>query len=178
MITKTVSVQHYVDEYRDQVIDLILPIQREEFGIKVTIDDQPDLKNIPNYYQTGLGNFWVALYAGNVVGTIALLDIGEKRLALRKMFVKDIFRGSASNAARLLLDTSIDWAVNNGAVEIILGTTEKFLAAHRFYEKNGFVRISREDLPSSFPIMNVDTRFYRLSLRNKHKEDRGIVSVL
>lgn len=42
-----------------------------------------------------------------------------------------------------------------------LGTTERFLAAHRFYEKNGFVLVDRSALPASFPLMAVDSRFYR-----------------
>ena len=36
--------------------------------------------------------------------------------------------------------------------------------AHRFYEKNGFEVIPRENLPPSFPVMAVDSRFYRLVL--------------
>jgi len=45
-----------------------------------------------------------------------------------------------------------------------LGTTPEFLTAHRFYEKNGFSLIDLEDLPESFPRMDVDTRFYRFDL--------------
>jgi hypothetical protein len=46
--------------------------------------------------------------------------------------------------------------------EVFLGTTEKFLAAHRFYERNGFQQIPATELPPAFPKMAVDTRFYRL----------------
>jgi hypothetical protein len=42
-----------------------------------------------------------------------------------------------------------------------LGTTPRFLAAHRFYEKNGFSEVEPGDLPSTFPIMAVDKKFYR-----------------
>ena len=58
------------------VIELILPIQREEFGISITAEDQPDLQDIPEFYQTGAGNFWVAKAATRIVGTIALKDMG------------------------------------------------------------------------------------------------------
>jgi N-acetylglutamate synthase-like GNAT family acetyltransferase len=47
---------------------------------------------------------------------------------------------------------------------IYLGTTAKFLAAHRFYEKHGFDLIEQDQLPSSFPVMVVDTRFYVMDL--------------
>jgi putative acetyltransferase len=33
-------------------------------------------------------------------------------------------------------------------------------AAIRFYERNGFTLIAKEDLPSVFPIMAVDTHFF------------------
>jgi hypothetical protein len=51
-----------------------------------------------------------------------------------------------------------------GLWEVYLGTTEKFFAAHRFYEKNGFREIAQTKLPASFPIMTVDTKFYSRSL--------------
>jgi RimJ/RimL family protein N-acetyltransferase len=48
---------------------------------------------------------------------------------------------------------------------VLLGTTERFHAAHRFYERNGFKRIAVIDLPATFPRMAVDTRFYRRYLQ-------------
>jgi RimJ/RimL family protein N-acetyltransferase len=55
-------------------------------------------------------------------------------------------------------------AAERGLQRIWLGTTEAFLAAHRFYEKHGFVRVDPDTLPAAFPRMAVDTRFYRLNL--------------
>ena len=144
----------------DGVVDLILPIQQQEFGIPVTIEAQPDLLDIPGYYQRGTGNFWVAVSGGRVVGSIALADIGHFQAALRKMFVHADYRGAAHGVAQGLLDTLLAWARESGVREVFLGTTEAFAAAHRFYEKNGFKRLPREALPPAFPLMAVDTRFY------------------
>ena len=47
---------------------------------------------IETFYQRNHGNFWVAIYDGKVVGTVALLYIGNHQVALRKMFVKRISR--------------------------------------------------------------------------------------
>lgn len=44
----------------DGVFSVILPIQRDEFGIAITSDDQPDLAVIPDFYQARKGQFWVA----------------------------------------------------------------------------------------------------------------------
>ncbi len=63
-----------------------------------------------------------------------------------------------------LLETLLAWAAARGVKDVFLGTTEKFRAAHRFYERNGFQLIAADELPPSFPKMAVDTRFYRRTL--------------
>jgi N-acetylglutamate synthase-like GNAT family acetyltransferase len=149
---------------QDNVIELILTIQQGEFGFNIRAEDQPDLSDVEHFYQTGAGGFWVALAGEEVVGTIALRDIGAKQGALRKMFVKAAYRGRVHAVAEALLRTLLESARAGGLEEILLGTTEKFLAAHRFYEKHGFVQIPPSDLPPTFPRMALDTRFYRLPL--------------
>jgi len=142
------------------VLDVILPIQQAEFGIAITAADQPDLRDIPGFYQSGRGAFLVAELDGAVIGTIGLRDIGNGQGALRKMFVKAAFRGREFGVAQALLDRLLATARAAGVAQVILGTTDKFLAAHRFYEKHGFVRVAPEDLPPAFPRMAVDSRFY------------------
>ena len=159
-----ISVHRYAPEHADGVIAVILPIQRLEFGVPITLEAQPDLADIPGYYQTGAGNFWVALDDGRVVGTIGLLDIGNRQAALRKMFVTASHRGSEHGVAKQLLAVLIDEASAQGLTEIFLGTTDRFLAAHRFYEKNSFAEIPRASLPAAFPVMAVDSKFYRRPL--------------
>ena len=146
--------------FEQAVVDLIVGIQRGEFEIPITAEQQPDLRSIPTYYQVRNGNFWVALAGPRVVGTIALLDIGNRQGALRKMFVHAAHRGAATGTSRALLDTLLAWARDNGLREIFLGTTARFLAAHRFYEKSGFTEIAKAQLPPAFPVMDVDVKFY------------------
>ena len=146
--------------FADGVVATILPIQREEFGIPIRLEDQPDLLDISGFYQKGAGNFWVALEDGKVVGTIALLDIGNGQAALRKMFVASEFRGASRGVASALLATLLAWAVEHSVSKVYLGTTAAFTAAHRFYEKHGFVEVTQQALPAAFPVMKVDTKFY------------------
>ena len=153
--------KEYSNEYQAQVIDLILHIQKQEYNIQITEEDQPDLFTIEEFYQTGNGNFWVAIYDDKVVGTISLLDIGNRQAALRKMFVDKEYRGAKFKTASLLLSNAIKWAKEKTIKEVYLGTTPQFLAAHRFYEKNGFTSISLKDLPENFPVMQVDKKFYK-----------------
>lgn len=159
-----VQIAPFSPEHATGVVSVILPIQQTEFDIPITLDAQPDLKDIPGFYQLGDGNFWVALEAGKVIGTLALLDIGNHQAALRKMFVASSHRGPEHGVAGELLHTLLAWCRVRGLRSVFLGTTAKFLAAHRFYEKNGFREIARESLPESFPVMAVDSKFYELSL--------------
>ncbi len=160
----SLRIRRFAPADEQAVIDVILPIQREEFGIPITAEEQPDLRAIPSFYQAGLGDFLVAEADGRVVGTIGLKDIGSARGALRKMFVAAPYRGRTHGVAQALLTRLLDDAASRGVRDIFLGTTDKFLAAHRFYEKNGFTAVAAEALPAEFPRMAVDTRFYRLSL--------------
>ena len=159
-----IEIATFTAPYRKPVAELILGIQRSEFGFSITYDDQPDLKEIEAFYQTGAGEFWLALDGGRVVGTIGLRDIGGAG-ALRKMFVASDHRGPAHGVAQRLLDTLLTHARAQRLAAVWLGTTEKFRAAHRFYEKNGFEMVGGDALPETFPRMNVDTRFYRLGLQ-------------
>ncbi|NGX35730.1 MAG: hypothetical protein K1000chlam1_00563 [Candidatus Anoxychlamydiales bacterium] len=156
---KNIIIQIYKEKYQKQVISLISEIQQEEFDINISPDQQPDLKEISNFYQKDNGNFWIALDKNRVIGTIALLDIGNNETALRKMFVHKDYRGM--DVAKKLLETLLQWARKRFIKTIYLGTTPAFLAAHRFYEKNGFIEIQKEELPKNFPIMEVDKKFYK-----------------
>ncbi|WP_306351397.1 GNAT family N-acetyltransferase [Flavobacterium sp. '19STA2R22 D10 B1'] len=156
-----IQIQSYAEVYKQDVIKLILEIQNKEFDIGIDLEGQPDLEDIPNFYQKDKGAFWVATIDEVVIGTISLLDIGSNQGALRKMFVGAGFRGKEYGVGQDLLDTLLEFAYQKGYSDLFLGTTEKFIAAHRFYEKNGFSLLNKGDLPSSFPLVKVDTRFYK-----------------
>jgi len=160
MHTAVIEIAQFEPHHSTGVAAVILPIQQSEFGISITLDEQPDLQNISAFYQRDAGNFWVAVDNQKIVGTVALLDIGNRQAALRKMFVSAEYRGPEYGIAKRLLTTLIEWCHAREVRDIYLGTTAKFLAAHRFYEKNGFHEVDLRELPESFPIMRVDTKFY------------------
>jgi len=156
-----IKIAIYSGKDKQEVADLILGIQTNEFNIRISLDEQPDLKNIPGFYQVNKGNFWIATVDDKLAGTIGLLDIGNQNGALRKMFVDAEYRGKEYGIGQRLLNTLITWAEINDFKKIFLGTTEKFIAAHRFYEKNNFIEIEKKLLPGEFPVMEVDVKFYR-----------------
>jgi len=160
----SVSIRPFQPADRDGVIALIVGIQRDEFAIPISAEEQPDLSAIPAFYQAGGGGFWVAEADGKVVGTIGLKDFGGGQAALRKMFVATAARGREAGVAAALLATLLDHARASGIADIYLGTIERLQAAIRFYEKNRFALIPADDLPATYPRMAVDTHFYHLRL--------------
>ncbi|MCC6279478.1 MAG: GNAT family N-acetyltransferase [Saprospiraceae bacterium] len=153
-------IQPFEPKYTEAVIQLILGIQIGEFQVPITRQDQPDLEQIPAVYQQKKGNFWVALHEGQVVGTIAAIDFGDDMLALRKMFVHADFRGPEHGTARMLWETLLNWSTERQIRAIFLGTIERLVAARKFYARNGFAEIAKQNLPENFPLMPVDTLFY------------------
>lgn len=154
-----IEIQSYSETYRDQIIQLTFKIAKE-FNFPISPAAQPDLLDIPKFYQTGQGNFWIALVDQQVVGTTALIDIGKNQGAVRKVFVDAGYRGTEKGISNALLETLISWCKKSSMNKIYLGTREIFYAAQRFYEKNGFQEIAKEDLPKSFPVNEVDSKFY------------------
>jgi N-acetylglutamate synthase-like GNAT family acetyltransferase len=150
-----------------EVIDLVLQIQQHEFNVPITIEDQPDLLEIENFYISTGGNFWGAFINGELVGTIALVKFDQSSAAIRKMFVKQEFRGKEHHIAQNLLDILIAYCNNNNLKNLFLGTVSVLKAAQRFYERNQFVKIEKEMLPSSFPAMSADDIFYTLAIPQK-----------
>jgi GNAT superfamily N-acetyltransferase len=145
---------------RGDVTDFIVSIQQGEFALAITAEDQPDLADVDGFYRADGGEFWVARSGDRMVGTIAAINIGDGQVALRKMFVHRDHRGAAG-LATALMSTLLDWARTASIVTVWLGTTSVMHAAHRFYEKQGFERVSESDLPPRFPLMHVDSVFYR-----------------
>ena len=165
-----IEIRSFQPNDTDQIIKLVLDIQQLEFQVPITIEQQPDLQIISQFYQKDKGNFWVATHENQVVGSIALIDCGEGVGCIRKMFVKKEFRGSQFGIAQNLLNHLIQWSVEKGIERLYLGTIERLAAAIAFYKKNGFTLIEKTNLPQTFPIMEVDTHFFEKNISQANFE--------
>lgn len=163
VMEKKIAIEPIGNKYGKEVVDIILPIQQLEFNVPITLEDQPDLLDIEKNYQGTGGGFWGAKVDGKVVGTIGLINIGGQGGAIRKMFVRKEYRGKESGIAQKLLDTLIQTCREKNITDLYLGTVDKLKAAMRFYERNGFRQIKKEELPASFPVMGADNVFYHLN---------------
>lgn len=138
-----IIITEYKDSYKDQVIQLVGGCLVDQEVIKETdlpIDDK-DLHNIPEEYK-GKSRFWVAIDTGKVVGTVGIKDRGEHIAKLRRMFVQKEYRGTG--LGQKLLDTALTFAKKAGYTKIKLNTHANMKRAHRFYEKNTFIRVGKK----------------------------------
>lgn len=159
-----ITIKPFESTFTEPLISFILDIQQNEFNLPIKREDQSDLEHIPEEFQQGNSNFWIALDGDQLIGSIALTDLGQHKGALRKMFVHKDYRGPAHGLAKKLLDTLINWAKEKQFSDLYLGTADRLQAAHRFYEKNGFESVVRNEVPDGKYIMAVDTKYYHLAL--------------
>jgi len=161
-----IEISEFSERYTDAAVTLVVACQRDEFGFPVSAADQPDLLDVRKHYLVDSGNFWIALASDRLVGTIGLLDLGDGQASLRKMFVCPDFR--SQGVASLLFESLLNWVVSHNFSVIYLGTTSKYRAAHRFYERHGFKRISETSLPNNFPRFDIEDRFYQRYIERGH----------
>jgi len=152
----------YHSKYKQQIIDLILHIQNDEARIDLPIEEQPDLLDIPFYYQKDGGEFWIAVEDDVVIGTIALMNAGNGNAVLKKFFVAEDHRGKKVGYALYMQLNR--FAKNAGIKTIILDTPSVAKKSHRFYERSGFVRIQKDMLPFPYRYPDRNSYLYLLKL--------------
>lgn len=150
----------YIDKYQNQVIALILYIQNYDTKVDLSLADQPDLLSIPEYYNATGGNFWVAVSDDDdVIGTIGL-SVKENYGILKKFFVHEAFRGQGISTA--LYKELLNQCYKNELDGIILDTPSKSHRAHCFYEKKGFKKIKKSELPIAYHYVDRQSIVYQL----------------
>ena len=156
------KIETYSGKFDSEIISLILSIQNDENKIGLSLQEQPDLRDIHRSYQQPGGEFWIALSDGEVIGTIGLMLKENDCAVLKKFFVKKEFRSRKVGLA--LYRELLRFATQKGIHHILLDTPAVARAAHRFYEKAGFRRISTEELPVPHSYPDRDSSLYLLDL--------------
>ena len=152
----------YIEKYQQQVIDLILYIQNEEARIKLSIEEQPDLLNIPDYYEKNGGGFWLAIEENKVIGTLAFMNYGNGNAVLKKFFVQADWRNKKVGLA--LYQTVIGYLKKSGYKQVLLDTPSVATVSHKFYERAGFHKISKSELPFQYAYPDRNSYLYLLKL--------------
>jgi GNAT superfamily N-acetyltransferase len=138
-------------------IDKMLSEIADEFDIPISSQSASTTAKL-------IDEYWVALNSKEVIGTIGVLKIENRNAVLKRMFVKKTFRGKECGVSSLLMQKAFDWCEDENVNFIYLGTMDQFKAAHKFYEKNGFHKISKNTLPTDFVNNPVDDVFYKINL--------------
>ena len=142
MTKRKFQITEFDRKYQDQVIEVVGKVLME---LKVIPEsDKPlqdeDLYQIPEVYKDR-GRFWVALEGKEVIGTVAIRDMGGFTAKLNRMFVLSNYHGKGVGQA--LFEHAIVFAKKQGYKEVVLNTHFLMKRAHHFYKKNGFKRIGK-----------------------------------
>lgn len=156
------EILQYTEEYKQQVIDLILYIQNEESKIGLSLEEQPDLLDVKEYYFRSGGNFLIAVYDNKVIGTLAYMNYGDGNAVLKKFFVKSEWRGKKVGLA--LYEKILAELKAKGYQCVLLDTPSVATQSHRFYEKAGFWRIEKTARPFHYEFPDRNSYLYLLSL--------------
>lgn len=121
------------------IIALIESCWSEYPNLVLDIDaDMPELRAPAAHFAARGGMLWVAEDGGKLIGSVAAAALAAEEWEIAKMYVARAWRGTGL-AARLLR-LAEDRARAGGARRIQLWSDTRFAAAHRFYEKHGYVR--------------------------------------
>lgn len=151
------KIVEYKDRYKEKVVDLLVEVILNEFNMNENVGD---IKNFDyNSYKNGGGNLWLAIDENdNVIATSAIQVNNEKNEAkLVRVYLNKEYRGTG--IATEMLNMAIDFVKSINFNRIILGTYKKLERAVKFYEKNGFKEISRDNTDDEF------AKYYALELK-------------
>jgi GNAT superfamily N-acetyltransferase len=128
------------DEDADGFIRLIGDCWSEYPGCVMDVDGEvPELRALATYFAEAGGALWATERDGRVIGMAATRPMGQDAAyEICKVYVAKEARGSG--LAHDLLGAAEAHARAAGADRLVLWTDTRFEAAHRFYEKRGFVR--------------------------------------
>jgi ribosomal protein S18 acetylase RimI-like enzyme len=102
---------------------------------------EDELKNLPGKYAPPAGRLYLAWVDRSVAGCIALRPLGPKTCEMKRLFVRENFRGM--QIGRLLIERVITDAIDIGYDAMRLDTfPPKMGKAVRLYESYGFREIA------------------------------------
>jgi molybdopterin-guanine dinucleotide biosynthesis protein A/GNAT superfamily N-acetyltransferase len=103
-----------------------------EFGFSEDAEYDTDLQDPASAYAAA----WVVEVAGEVAGSVVLLETAKDELLLRRMYLAEGLRGRG--LGRALLERALAWARERGYRYVHLDTTDAMVAARALYESAGF----------------------------------------
>ena len=155
-----ISIVSFTSKYSSDVKALLLSVLDDEFGH--TGVERPDLDDILKAYQKDeFSNFFLALDASKLVGTIAILHNGDGSGVMKRFCVPKEKRGKGIGQ-KLLLHL-LNFAKEKRYTSIYLQTTTDMKIANALYEKNGFTKIKQPAQLANAHLLPTSV-FYKIKL--------------
>jgi GNAT superfamily N-acetyltransferase len=120
----------HADGFRGLVADTL-----REFEFHLDPEFDSDLDDPATAYAA----LWVAVDGDDVIGSVALRDLGDGAVELKRMYLRPSARGRG--LGKELLALALEWSREHGFDRVRLDTSERMVAAQRLYEAHGFVRV-------------------------------------
>lgn len=109
-------------------------------GIDLSFQNFADeVKNLPGDYAPPAGVLLLARSGDAVAGCVAVRRIDGPTCEMKRLFVRDGFRGLGGGEA--LSKAATTWAREAGCARMLLDTLPSMGSAHRLYERLGFKEI-------------------------------------
>jgi putative acetyltransferase len=123
---------------REKIIALIDQIFRE-YDDRVFLEGaEKDLTALPDIYHDAGGDFWVYEIDNEIIGTMAVVPRENNSAELKRFYLAANYRGSG--IADKMLQHVINWCKNNHVQKLCFWSDTRFIRAHRFYSKRGFIK--------------------------------------
>jgi len=103
-------------------------------------DFEAELAGLPGDHATPAGGLWLARVDGQPAGCVALRPLGEGACELRRLWVREAFRGL--KLGRRLTEAALQGARAAGHRRVELETVDDMRAAHRLYADLGFHQVA------------------------------------
>ena len=162
-----IEIKLYEETDKEEVIKLVLQCQNDGTRPIVRVDDQPELLCIREKYLESGGCFWVAKDNGNVIGSIGLMNCRNGIGVMKKFFLYPEYRGEPYHLGLKLYAELLLFAKKNHIKKLVLDTPKNTIRAHTFYDRAGFKKIRREDLPVQYDYPYKECDFFLLNIINE-----------
>ncbi|HEX3178431.1 MAG TPA: GNAT family N-acetyltransferase [Methylomirabilota bacterium] len=96
----------------------------------------PDLLRFDEHYTPPRGAFWIVRDDSRVVGSVGVDRVDAHTAELHRLYVDASARGRG--IGRVLVETVLDWAREQGIPRLVLWSDTRFETSHRLYRRLGF----------------------------------------
>lgn len=146
---------------RKQIVAMVDTIQKDELKVDPTDLNVGIIRLEEEYYYNKSYNFWYATDSkGTIIGCVGLKKLDENNGEIKKFFVDKAYRGQ--QVAQKLLATLTKAAMKHGITHLWLGTIGR-PESSRFYTKEGFTAVDKNQLPPTYKKNSLDICFFHKS---------------